>query len=149
MTLHVFTSRKWLRDPDLLDVTRVGGDPVGLAFAPSWALLADAKGFNGHRPISSERYAELYIAEMRVSWGLELVRPWSHWTAEERLARARGVVCRREHWDGVRAHDRAVFGCYEVDPGACHRSLLAQIFVTLGAVYGGEIPMPARSKKSA
>ena len=144
MSLHVFTSRKWLRDPDLLDVTRAGRDPVGLVFAPSWALLGDAKGFNGQPPISGERYAELYIAEMRVSWGLERVRPWSRWTAEERLARARGVTMQRETWDGLLAHDRVVLGCYEVDPTQCHRSLLAGLFVKLGAVYCGEIAIPSR-----
>jgi uncharacterized protein YeaO (DUF488 family) len=141
MTL-VYTARKWLRDPDMLDVTRAGGGP-SVIFAPSWELLKLAKS----GAVSFPRYTELYTAEMRVCYGVPPEHPRAG--PDEHLAWSRGVRPRREAWEELLGRERVVLGCYEVDASACHRSVLAGILVRLGAVYKGEIPMPVRQKRSA
>ena len=109
----IYTARVSYRGPDRVDVTRKGGSPFG----PSWPLL---QHFLAIRRSGKETgsvwadYRAAYLQEMRA---LYRVNPAPF------LALA--------------ARD-ATLVCYCTDAERCHRTLLADILVKLGAEYGGE-----------
>lgn len=109
------------REPDALDVTRGTAD-IGATFAPSRALLNEAqrrkkaaKGDEQLLQAAFDWYAPLYIAEMRGSYRTH-----------------------REDWDALLSHDLVTLCCYCGTAQRCHRRLLAEILVKLGATYQGE-----------
>lgn len=112
MTMVVHTARISSRDPDRFDVTRASGGPAGEPFAPSASLLSAGKSGR----MAWEDYARHYTAEMRESY-------------------RRNPVA----WDGLRTRPRVVLVCFCVDPGLCHRSVLAGILSKLGAEVRGEL----------
>jgi uncharacterized protein YeaO (DUF488 family) len=120
VTLHVHTARISFRGWDRLDVTRKSGDEIGKSFAPSWHLLrpflALRKRNGVHTDAEWADYAARYTAEMRVSY-----------------------VERRMAWDAVLAQSSVTLVCYCVNATQCHRRLLANILVKLGAVDLGEV----------
>lgn len=159
MPLVVYTSTYRCSDPDRFDITRVGalraaksGKPFpGEAFAPSNDLLwpaknlsevADALLVSDHEALAAqlsivmdEVYAICYAAEMRVSAGM----PEHKWSALEKLARTRGVIPRPGAWRDLLAKERVVAVCFCNEPHKCHRGLLAQFLVKMGATYAGEL----------
>lgn len=119
------TSRIWYAGDDRLDITRGTGGSLGLVFAPSRVLLDWYK--NTRRSLVMDhslekldaawkRYVECYQSEMRISYRT-----------------------RRDRWERVLRMDRVVLCCYCPTADRCHRGLLADIFVKLGAVYQGEM----------
>lgn len=170
--LRVFSASLAYEGPGRLDVTRTGARGLGLAFAPSEALLrpaiaerklihaqigrakrsgrADLEAKARRREqILWDSYRPSYIAEMRISAGL----PPERWGALEQLACQRGVHPNREAWaalaDELQDRDERgpliVFVCWCTgeDRPHCHtRVLCAEILTTLGAVDGGEIGAP-------
>jgi len=127
--VKVYTARMGIRDPDYLDVTRTGNERrkdgehrgIGLAFAPSGAILWPAK----RGELGFEEYQRLYTAEMRQSYRT-----------------------RRQAWDELLSWERVVLLCFCTEPLRCHRTVLAGILVKLGAEDCGELlstgPAPAR-----
>jgi len=117
--VDVWTARVSYRGSDRLDVSRKGGDPIGVLFAPSWALL---RPFLEQRragiPLTDEgwqRYSDAYTAEMRVSH-----------------------CCARDTWNEVLARDSVTLLCFCTSANQCHRTILASLFWSLGANLCGE-----------
>jgi hypothetical protein len=98
-----------------LDVSRVGGHAVGVAFAPSRELFGWSRRQLRTRTWFAE-YARRYAAELEAS-------------ARERAAA----------WDDVLARERVTVCCYCANPSACHRTLLAAALVARGVTYLGEV----------
>lgn len=168
MTLEVRTARISYGGPDRLDITRAGNDPLGVAFAPSEALLRLAKTQMARAAEMREQsrslftpssdvagllaeaarieadawalYEPAYLAEMRVSYGMRSNR----YRRAEVSAFARGVRPRPEAWRELLLRARVVAVCYCVlppppAPQMCHRRLWAGIMVKFGAADGGEL----------
>ena len=91
-----------------LDITVKSGNK---AFAPTWDMVM------GHKrgTVSDAEYVERYYALMRRSY------------REHRAA-----------WDELLSQDEATLLCYCAKGKFCHRTLLAEILVKLGATYEGE-----------
>lgn len=102
MIIH--TARISYSGPDRLDITRMGNDPFGVAFAPSWDLLNAAKAGE----IAWPEYRERYTEEMRESYRTN-----------------------RQSWDRLLDMDRVVLCCYCRAGDPCHRLILASIIVAL------------------
>lgn len=147
MTLHVFTSRLWLRDPDTFDITRGqqvhGARRAGsIVFAPSKSILVPALEARSRAKKASPADAAGIESEM-----------WSRYAPAYRDEMRRSYREHRAAWDALLARERVVLTCYcALDArlqvtdllarGHCHRVLLAGFLVACGAVYGGEIAIP-------
>lgn len=133
MTLVVRTARLGeCNRADALDVTRGTGRGDALAFAPSLAILRPAQTARrrcrqaalGGRIVSARRiedaawevYRPAFIAEMRACY-----------------------VARRGVWDALLARESVTLCCYCRHGAHCHRYLLAEMLVKLGATYEGEL----------
>jgi len=81
------------------------------AFAPSRDIARQVR-----EGLDWKGYVEAYTQHMRLSY-----------------------KSNRSIWDLVLASPRVVLCCYCPDPNRCHRTLLAKIFVRLGAKSHGEI----------
>lgn len=160
--LTVYTARITYTGPDRLDITRKGNDPIGVAFAPTWAILepaldagveakliqeaAHAGGYDRSLAAHDVRsmledswstYVDAYTGEMRVSAGMDEKNP--RFGFFERRAVARGCRPRPEAWASVRARCQVVLCCFCTEPTRCHRRLLAGFLVKRGAEDGGEL----------
>jgi uncharacterized protein YeaO (DUF488 family) len=63
------------------------------------------------------------------------------WYVEEYLkAMGRSHRFHRAAWDALLARERVVLVCYCTDAKRCHRSILARILESLGAINRGELP---------
>lgn len=116
--VDVWTARVTYGVPDRLDITRKSADPVGVVFAPSWAILGPALELR-KRGVKTEEswadYVELYTAEMR-----------------------RSYVTHRSTWNAVLARESVTLVCFCTDANQCHRTVLAGFFGKLGARVCGE-----------
>jgi len=121
MTLEVWTARISSTDIDRFDITRKTAwlaqkakkPAPGDPFAPSWLLLKS--GQSG--AMSWEQYAAAYLTQMRLSYRVY-----------------------RSAWDALLARKRVVLCCFCSNSGHCHRRLLAEALMKLGADYKGERP---------
>lgn len=118
--LRVHTARVSYSGLDRLDVTRKSAGPDGIPFAPSWSILGPAlklRRRQGARRLRSAwpQYAADYTAEMRRSY------------RDQRAA-----------WERLLARFEVTLVCYCTDPAHCHRTVLAEMLVRLGATYHGE-----------
>jgi len=107
--MDVRTSTIQYKGPDRLDITVKSGDR---AFAPTWDMVM------GHKrgEISDAQYTAMYLSMMRRSYHDNKVS-----------------------WQELVARDSVTLVCF-CRPGAfCHRVLLAEILVKLGATYIGEV----------
>lgn len=114
----VYTARVTYAGPDRIDVTRKSAGVDGLAFAPSWRILAPALRLRRSERLLEadwQRYVEAYTQEMRDSYRSQ--RTW---------------------WDAALAREEITLVCYCTDPARCHRTVLASLFARLGATIGGE-----------
>jgi uncharacterized protein YeaO (DUF488 family) len=105
----VYTGRIGYKGTDGLDITVKSGDPC---FAPSWSIVSNIKACN----ITEEEYTREYYRLMRISY-----------------------VKNRARWNEALAMPRVTLLCYCRKGVFCHRKLLADILVKLGAEYKGEI----------
>ena len=96
----------------VLDITIKGKDPLGKYFAPTWNIVMDIK--NGK--INEEEYTNLYHQQMMNS----------HKNNTDK-------------WEEVLNKDEIVLICFCKAYGFCHRYLLTQYLVNLGANYMGEL----------
>jgi hypothetical protein len=152
VTLAVHTARMSYRGDDRLDVTRKSAGPEGIAFAPSWAILRPAldalrcaevlHAASGTAPApgaDAPRYAEGAAEMVRLA---ETVRTatWALYREAYTAEMRRSFRSRRHRpaWDALLARKQVTLCCYCVDPTHCHRTLLAGILATLGAVVVGE-----------
>ncbi len=130
MPLLVYTARlpchgqPGYRGEDALDVSRTSSG-FGQQFAPSRALLNEALRYKAAAGKSEKAveevwqwYGPLYIAEMRKSFRTN-----------------------RAAWEALLGMEQVTACCWCGRGGRfCHRRLLAEILVRLGATYGGERP---------
>lgn len=128
MSLFVYTARlphhgcDGYTGADRLDVTRGSGSVLGLHFAPSRDLLNEAQRLkkaakkNDEQLVAAwEWYRPRYLEELRQSYRTN----YGAWL--ELLARDELTLC-----------------CYCGTAERCHRRLLAEVLVKLGAKYLGE-----------
>ena len=119
MPLVIYTARLGEHGvPDALDVSRKGGHPLGVKFAPSWNILRPIlrlRKLGGESPGEWAEYVDAYTREMRNSYRTD-----------------------RATFDELLTRERVVLQCYCPNPYRCHRMTLALILVKLDAEYRGE-----------
>lgn len=118
MSLTVHTARVSYGGSDRLDVTRKGGNRLGIYFAPSWDLLSP------------------YLAKRKA--GTLTDHDWTAYVAAYTREMRESFLTSRRLWDAVLAMPEVTLVCYCTDPARCHRTVLAEILVKLGATYAGE-----------
>lgn len=138
MTLHVFTARYSTRDPDRLDITRMGCDRArkankpapGEFLAPSWEILKPA--------LAWRRAFEERCKEQNLDENTEYFRIYRERYREEMLTSWRR---RRSEWEALLARERVVLVCFCPVAAYCHRTIAAGFLASprLGAVHEGEI----------
>lgn len=134
MSLQVFTGRIWLVDPDTFNITRGSGGAQGSPFAPSQPLLT--RFLAHHRTRVEQLPLWLFKAERDNEW----LKYTEAYTQEMRES----YVAHHAEWLALLARERVVLTCYCLDVERCHRGLLADILVKLGAKPCGEIQMAKR-----
>lgn len=121
MTLVVHTARVSYGGPDRLDITAKSGVK---AFAPSWKILGPFLAKRRLTMITDADWAQyefLYSSEMLDS-----------------------IDAHYETWAALLAREHVVLCCYCTESVQCHRFLLAEILVELGATYEGETTTPRK-----
>jgi uncharacterized protein YeaO (DUF488 family) len=107
--LRVYTAQYKYSGENRIDITAKSGLKM---FAPDWQDVIDVKA----KKITEEEYTKRYYEKMRVSYK-------NH----------------RAEWDWFLTQKSVVLVCF-CKPGTfCHRYLLADILVKLGAEYLGDI----------
>jgi hypothetical protein len=169
--LQVFTGNcnKHRKDSDAFDVTIMTGGPDGKPFAPSMIIFnAARRAITEHTMLvntarvegiadrldaaeamrkraehvqqtSRITYRRAFLAEMLVSSGSTVPDGWMRDVDD---ARARGVECHRSAWDALLKRKRIALLCYCDTREFCHRGLLVQILVRMGAKDCGELKAP-------
>lgn len=107
--MKVFTSQYKYKGKNRFDITVKSGDKT---FAPTWEMVMNYKSGK----ISEEEYTEQYYERMRQSYQNN-----------------------RKRWDWLLDKEEIVLVCFCKKGDFCHRLLLADILVKLGAEYEGEI----------
>lgn len=110
--MKLYTSQYRYRGIDRLDITVAGNDPVGSYFAPTMSLVLGIKDGS----CSQETYITQYDYILRSSLTLNP-----------------GI------WTALLALDSIVLVCFCKAGSFCHRYLLADFLVQLGATYCGEV----------
>ncbi len=100
------------KDWPTLDITVKNQDPFGKAFAPTWSMVMDIK----KGIITEEEYTDLYHKRMLHSYDAN-----------------------RTLWEDLLNRDEVVLICFCKAGAFCHRHLLTQYLVKLGATYMGEL----------
>lgn len=109
--VKIYTAQYRYSGDDRLDITVKGKDPIGRLFAPSWEMVMGSK----EGRISWPEYKEMYKELMRNSY--------------------------RQHkdvWGEILNREEVTLVCFCQTGADCHRYLLADYFVKLGAEYMGE-----------
>jgi uncharacterized protein YeaO (DUF488 family) len=107
--MKVYTSQYNYNGDNRLDITVKTGWNV---FAPTWDMVMNYKDGK----ISQEEYTKQYYDKMRISY-----------------------ANRRDDWNWLLRQEEVVLVCFCKAGDFCHRLLLADILVKLGAEYLGEI----------
>lgn len=107
--LQVYTSQYKYKGEDRYDITVKTSDKT---FAPTWDMVMGTK----QGKMTYKEYTEKYYELMRKSYKNN-----------------------RRKWDELLNRDRVVLVCFCRPGEFCHRILLAEILVKLGAQYIGEI----------
>jgi uncharacterized protein YeaO (DUF488 family) len=96
-------------NPDCLDITIKSGSKI---FAPSWGMVMGHKNLR----LSDTQYTQMYYKLMRVSYKNN-----------------------KKEWEELLAKEKIILMCYCYDGSFCHRYLLRDILVKLGAKAKEEI----------
>jgi uncharacterized protein YeaO (DUF488 family) len=107
--MKLYTSQYKYNGDNRLDITVKTGWNV---LAPTWDMVIKYK----NREISQEEYTKQYYDKMRISY-----------------------VNRRDDWNWLLRQEEVVLVCFCKAGDFCHRLLLTDILVKLGAEYLGEI----------
>lgn len=107
--VRISTSQFAYTGPDRLDITFKTGDPV---FAPTKWLVYQYK----YHGMSEEEYIRQYTIQMEQSY-----------------------INNKQRWNQLLNQDTVVLVCYCRSGEFCHRVILANLLVQLGAKYCGEI----------
>jgi len=117
MTLKIETAQYNYDGVDRLDITVKTGLQM---FAPTWDMVNKYKSGK----ISKEDYKKEYLEKMRKSYKTY-----------------------RAEWDWLLKREHVVLVCFCKPKDFCHRVLLAEILVKLGATYLGEIETKEDNEK--
>ncbi len=109
--MKLYSAQYRYTGPDRLDITVKGKDPVGKLFAPTWKIVMGSK----EGKITWPEYKQMYKKLMRESYRQN-----------------------REIWDAILNRKVVTLVCFCKTGTDCHRYLLADYFVKLGAEYLGE-----------
>lgn len=148
MTLHVRTAQLRYRGDDRFDITRKSGGKDGHPFAPSWSILGPALKVRqeGQRAIEFAKNAEplhpLHAERVRGAERKAARLEQEAWDAyvPAYLAEMRqSKIHNFNAWRDLLARERVCLVCYCRTRTRCHRGLLAQMLVELGAVDDGEV----------
>jgi uncharacterized protein YeaO (DUF488 family) len=129
--LVVHTARVSYGGPDRLDVTAKSAERHGKPFAPSWALVKwglSQRAAHNRKLATRDRDADSF---WQWTWKLYEMR----YVEQMRVS----YVYERWAWDALLRRQHVVLVCYCTDVEHCHRRLLAEILVKLGATYQGEV----------
>jgi len=107
--MKVYTSQYKYNGNNRLDITVKTGFNL---LSPTWDMVMGYKSGK----ITQDKYTELYYNKMRSSY-----------------------INRRKYWDWLLKRNEVVLVCFCKADDFCHRLLLADILVKLGAEYLGEI----------
>ena len=142
----ILTARYHSRDPDRLDITRMGcdrdrksGKPTpGEFLAPSWEILKPAlawrRSFETECEANGKDASAAYFEVYRARYRAEMVTSYR---------------TRRAEWTALLARPRVVLVCFCPEPTHCHRTIAAGFLVACGAEHGGEIATPSKRIRSA
>lgn len=108
----IYTSQYNYSGNNRLDITTRSEDPIGRIFSPSWILVKNYKDGK----INEQQYSNIYINNMRI-----LYKEFS---------------C---IFHNILKKDKLVLVCFCPKNTFCHRLLLKDIFIKLGAKDGGEL----------
>ena len=111
INLKLYTAQYRYAGNDRLDITVKGKDPVGKVFSPTWRMVMGSK----EGRISWDEYSVLYRNLMRESYQKHL-----------------------DTWNNLLSRDEVTLVCFCKLGDPCHRYLLADYLVKLGADYFGE-----------
>jgi hypothetical protein len=122
--LQIYTAQYRYSGEDRLDITTRSSTAI---FAPTNRMLYDHK----YKGLPNEKYTDLYYKLMRLSY-----------------------VNHREEWEEVLEKERVTFVCFcsftkeQIlnEPCFCHRFLLKDMFIRLGATYVEEIIMKKKGE---
>lgn len=115
MELYTVQMARGRGDPDLLDITIRGQHPVGKHFAPTWKMVMDHKKKTfGH--MADTMYTVDYHTMMLASY-----------------------YANYHVWQMILHKPRVVLMCFCPTGAFCHRHLLVEYLVKLGATYKGEL----------
>jgi hypothetical protein len=108
----------------MLDISRKGGDPFGIHFAPSWFIL---------RP----------MLEMRKKFGRVTEQAWNFYKLDYYTEMYVSLCAWPSAWQTLLQRDLVTLCCYCSDATHCHRLLLVDFLRELGPVeYLGERTKP-------
>ena len=107
----IYTAQYRYSGPGRLDISMKGQDPIGKVFAPSKAIVY---GYL-YKGMSKEQYTAEYRRLMSISW-----------------QQYNGI------WQQVWAMPEVTFVCFCRAGEFCHRLILKDMFVEVGAEDGGE-----------
>lgn len=138
----VFTARVSYRRADALDVTAKSATDDGLAFAPTWRLVAPVIAARRHLDALREQGAAGESIE-NAEGALEAMWPLYVDAFRDQMRESHGRP-RTAPWRRLLARRCVTLTCYCTDPARCHRTLLARdMLPRCGAVYGGEREVPS------
>jgi hypothetical protein len=113
--MNLYTAQYRYSGPDRFDITVKG--KVAIAFAPSWSMVQSHKSGE----YSDEEYTCLYKTLMN----------WSQKKYSDK-------------WSDLLSRDEVTIVCFCAPGKFCHRHLLKDILVNLGATYMGEREIPVK-----
>jgi uncharacterized protein YeaO (DUF488 family) len=114
---------------DFLDITVKGQDPIGKVFAPTWDMV---KTYIAKKKIidkmadGQEKRTLQFKAELEYQDVYHKLMLYSYDT-------------HTDIWNEILARSSVTLGCFCRPEDFCHRLLLANYLVHLGAIYKGEI----------
>lgn len=136
MPLVIQTARISYRGDDRLDVTAKSAPPHAKAFAPTWKLVnwgLKMRGESRKRLAGAHTAYEVKAAISHREWS------WKMYSMRYRAQLDLRYKKDTSPWDEMLKRERVVFVCYCTEADHCHRRVLAQKFVELGATYIGEV----------
>ena len=145
--LMVYAARIGTRDPDALNITRKGNDPIGVVWAPSHAILRPALDLRriAGALVAGAAEARANGADDRVDVGDDIAAriegaTWALYREAYLMEMRESYRRDRGAWERLLARERTCLVCYCVDAEHCHRRILgAHILPRLGAVWCGEL----------
>jgi hypothetical protein len=115
--VKIWTAQYAYSGEDRFNIT-IGAN-INTAFAPTWEIVTGLR----NKIISEDEYTRRYLRLMRISY-----------------------MHHRGEWNKILNMDEITFVCFCKANSFCHRYILANLFVGMGATYMGERKIIRRKK---